>query len=231
MGRTVGKSLGNIGLLSGVTPERLAELERLARWRRYSPKELIFDLQSGGTEVYFIVEGTLQVVNYSPSGREIAFAQVPAGGYIGEMSAIDGRPRSATVVSVEDTTLASVAAVTIKNLLLDYPKIAFVVLQNLAAMVRNADARIMDLSTLSAINRVHSELLRLAVPDENDGNTALIRPILTHSEIAARASTTRETVSRVLSHLSRVRILERTEAALRVLDVERLGHLIEPSID
>ena len=231
MGRPFKKSLQDIGLLSDLTPERMAELERLARWRRYSAKELVFDLQSGGREVYFIVEGTLQVVNYSPSGREIAFAQVPAGGYIGEMSAIHGRPRSATVVAVEGTTLASVTSGTFKNLLLDYPTIAFVVLENLAAMVRNADERIMDLSTLSAINRVHSELLRLAVPDADDGNTALIRPILTHSEIAARASTTRETVSRVLSHLSRVRILERTATALKVVDVERLSHLIEPAID
>ena len=227
MSQTFTKSLAAIELLSEIAPERLSDLEKTARWRRCRAKELVFDMQSGGTELYFIVEGALQVVNFSPAGREVSFAQVPAGGYVGEMSAIDSKTRSATVVAVGGTVLASISSATFKNLLLDYPKIAIVVLQNLAAMVRSADERIMDLSTLSAINRVHSELLRLAVLDDDDDNIAVITPMLTHSDIAARASTTRETVSRVLSNLSRIRILDRENNAFRVLDVERLTNMIE----
>ena len=227
MGETFTKSLAGIELLAEITPERMSELERTARWRRCQAKELVFDMQSSGSEVYFIVEGALQVVNYSPAGREVSFAQVPAGGYIGEMSAIDSKTRSATVVALEGTVLASIVSDTFKKLLLDYPGIALVVLQNLAAMVRAADERIMDLSTLSAINRVESELLRLAVPDEDNDNMAVISPLMTHSDIAARASTTRETVSRVLSNLSRIRIIEREKTLLRVLDVKRLTDMIE----
>ncbi len=229
MAESINKSLAVIGLLAEIAPERLSELERTARWRRCQAKELVFDMQSSGTELYFIVEGALQVVNYSPAGREVSFAQVPAGGYIGEMSAIDLKTRSATVVAMEGTVLASITSDIFKKLIVDYPKIALVVLQDLAAMVRAADERIMDLSTLSAINRVHSELLRLAVVDEDDDNMAIISPILTHSDIAARASTTRETVSRVLSNLSRIRIFDREQDAFRVLDVERLTNLIEAS--
>ena len=221
-------SLAVVELLSELSPESLDALEKRVGFRRYKAKELIFDLESGGTEVYFIVEGKVQVVNYSPSGREVSFAQVAAGGYIGELSAIDGRPRSATIVAVEDTTLASISADAFGALLLDYPHIALDVLQRLSAMVRAADERIMDLTTLSAINRVHSEVLRMSVASEDEDNTALITPIPTHSEIAARASTTRETVSRVMSHMARVFILERAEKALKILDVERLSSLVEP---
>lgn len=231
MGETVRKSLAGVALLAELPPERLAELERSCRWRRYAAKELIFDLESEGTEIYFVVDGAVQVVNYSPSGREIAFAQASAGSYIGELSAIDRRPRSATVVAAEDTTLASISAATFQKLLLEHPNIALLVLHNLAQMVRAADERIMDLSTLSAINRVHTELLRVVSVDGPDANTGYIRPIPTHSDIASRASTSRETVSRVLSHLARVRILERAPGELRVLDVERLNHLIEPAGD
>ena len=229
MAETFTKSLAGIELLGDISPERRAELEGTARWRRCQAKELVFDMQSSGTEVYFIVEGALQGVNYSPAGREVSFAQVPAGGYIGEMSAIDLKTRSATVVAFEGTVLASIMAETFKKLIFDYPKIALVVLEDLAAMVRAADERIMDLSTLSAINRVHSELLRIAKIDDDDDNMAIITPIMTHSDIAARASTTRETVSRVLSNLARIRILERGKKALRVLDVDRLTNMIEDS--
>ena len=231
MGETVRKSLAGVALLAELSPERLAALERNCRWRGYAAKEMIFDLESEGTEVYFVVDGAVQIVNYSPSGREIAFAQASAGSYIGELSAIDRHPRSATVVAVGDTTLASVSAATFQKLLLDHPKIALAVLHNLAQMVRAADERIMDLSTLSAINRVHVELLRMVRPDGPDANAGYIRPIPTHSDIASRASTTRETVSRVLSHLARGRILERASDELRVLDIERLNHLIEPAGD
>ncbi len=229
MAETFTKSLAGIELLSEIMPERMSELERTARWRRCRAKELVFDKQSSGTEVYFIVEGALQAVNYSPAGREVSFALVPAGGYIGEMSAIDSKTRSATVVAVGGTVLASISSKAFKNLLLDYPRIALVVLQDLAAMVRAADERIMDLSTLSAINRVQNELLRLAVIDEDDDNMAIISPIITHSDIAARTSTTRETVSRVMSNLSRICILEREKNALRLLDVKRLTNMIEES--
>lgn len=229
MAENINKSLAGIELLIEIKPERMVELERFARWRHYEAKELVFDMQSSGTELYFIVEGALQVVNYSPAGREISFAMVPAGGYIGEMSSIDQKTRSATVVAVGGTVLASITSDTFKKLISDYPKIALVVLQDLAAMVRAADERIMDLSTLSAINRVHSELLRLAEIDDDNDNVAVITPIMTHSDIAARASTTRETVSRVLSNLTRVQILERESDALRVLDVDRLTNMIEDS--
>ena len=221
-------SLAGVDLLSELSSDSLDEVEKRVRFRRYNAKELIFDLESGGTEVYFIVEGKVQVVNYSPSGREVSFAQVSAGGYIGELSAIDGRPRSATIVAVEDTTLASISADAFRVLLLDYPHVALDVLQRLSAMVRAGDERIMDLTTLSAINRVHSEILRMSAANEDENNTALITPIPTHSDIAARASTTRETVSRVMSHLARVFILERADKALKILDVERLSSLIEP---
>jgi CRP-like cAMP-binding protein len=227
MAQDAKNSLADVELLSELTADSLTTLEKRVRFRRYAAKELIFDLESGGTEVYFIVAGKVQVVNYSPSGREISFAQVPAGGYIGELSAIDGRPRSATIVAVADTTLASISADAFKNMLLDYPHIAIDVLQRLSAMVRAGDERIMDLTTLSAINRVHTEILRMSTPDENEDNTALISPIPTHSDIAARASTTRETVSRVLSNLARVYIPERADKALRILDVERLEDMIE----
>ncbi|MCH9019086.1 MAG: Crp/Fnr family transcriptional regulator [Proteobacteria bacterium] len=231
MGETIRKSLAGVALLAELSPERLAALERNCRWRRYAAKEMIFDLESEGTEVYFVVDGAVQIVNYSPSGREISFAQVPAGSYIGELSAIDRRPRSATVVAAEDTTLASISAATFQTLLLEHPKIALLSLHNLAQMVRAADERIMDLSTLSAINRVHVELLRMVSAEGPDANTGYIRPMPTHSDIASRASTTRETVSRVLSHLARVRILERASDEFRVVDIERLKHLIEPAGD
>lgn len=221
------KSLAGIGLLSEVSPAQLADLERGSQWRRYHAKEQIFDSESEGTELYFVVEGSIQILNYSPTGREISFAQVEKGGYFGELAALDGGARSASAVAPEESVLASIAAPAFRALLLEHPRIAYAVLLKLSGVVRSADARIMDLSTLSAINRIHIELLRLVEPIEDGGNVGIIRPVPTQSGIAGRTSTTRETVSRVLSHLTRVRVIERMSGALKVLDIQRLGGLIE----
>ena len=226
-----GKSLAVCELLSDLSPEQITELERRSRWRTYAPKEQILDRESEGTDVYFVVDGRVQILNYSPSGREVSFAEVPKGGYFGELSALDRRTRSASAMAVTDTTLASLTAETFKKLLLDHPKIAFVALLRLAAMVRSADARIMDLSTLSAISRVHTELLRMVKPTGPGSNTGIIEPVPTHSEIASRTGTTRETVSRVLSNLARARIVARTQDTLKVVDLERLGDLIDDSAE
>lgn len=221
------KSLARVPLLAELSPGKLGELEKAGRWRHYDAKEQIFDHDSDGGEIFFVVDGRVQLLNYSPSGREISFAEVEGGGYFGELSALDGGARSATAVAVEETTVASFTAEAFRNLLLDQPKIAFVVLSHLARMVRNADVRIMDLSTLSAVDRVHNELLRMAAPAEDGSDTIVIRPLPTHSEIASRAGTTRETVSRVLSNLARTQIVAREADALRVVDPKRLTDLID----
>ena len=227
MPRISQRDLAGIELLSDLSPKQLADVEKRCRWRSYQAREQILDREGGGTDVYFVVEGKVDILNYSRSGREVAFAEVTPGSYFGELSALDRRKRSASAMAVADTTIASMSGDMFKKLLLDHPKVAFVILLHLAGMVRNADARIMDLSTLSAINRVQAEILRLAKLAEPGGNVGLIRPFPVHADIASRASTTRETVSRVISNLVRVRIVERAEDTLKVLDLERLANLIE----
>ena len=67
--------------------------------------------------------------------------------------------------------------------------------------------RINDLSTVGSNKRVHAEFLRLAKPGMKVENTAEISPIPIHGDIAVRVSTTRETVARVFSDLTRGDIL------------------------
>ena len=101
------------------------------------------------------------------------------------------------------------------------------VLVHLAKIVRLSNERIMDLSTLGANNRVHAELLRRAEDKMDGANKALIAPTPVHGDIASRASTTRETVARVMNELARQSVLERTRDALIINDIGRLKELVE----
>jgi len=100
-------------------------------------------------------------------------------------------------------------------------------MEKLVRIVRTSDDRIMDLATLSAYQRVYSELLKLIKPDPVRQGSWLIYPLPTQAQIAAQASTTRETVARVLSHLSADGIAERKSKTLYVRQVERLRQLCD----
>jgi len=223
-----GNSLADIPFLEPLSESSRAALEQRARWVRYGVNDTIIDRESESRDVFFVVEGRVRVVNFSISGREISFDEMEPGGVFGELAAIDGMPRSAAVVALTNTLVASISPDTFLNLLRDHPDLAIGVMQELTKIVRTSTERIMDLSTLGALNRVHSEILREARAHAEDGaNTARISPIPVHADIAARVSTTRETVARVLSDLTKQGLVKREKDALAILDLERLEDLVE----
>ena len=220
-------SLDPVALLAPLAPTDRAALARQCKWRRFEEGEQIVDRLGDTHDLCFVVEGRARVVNHSISGREISFDDVEPGGFFGEMSAIDGQPRSATVIALAPTLVAFLSPKRFEELVQDTPRIGLAVMKRLAAMVRSSTERIMDLSTLGANNRIHAELLRLARPDAKGGNSAVISPIPVHSDIASRVSTTRETVARVLSDLARDGVVERGETALQIRDLRALRRMVE----
>ncbi|MFM2045692.1 MAG: hypothetical protein RLY86_4268 [Pseudomonadota bacterium] len=220
-------SLDRIELLQALKPEERAALARQCSWRHFHPQEQIIDRSSDSRDVCFIVEGRVQVVNYSLSGREITFDDVEAGGWLGELSAIDGEPRSASIVALTETHVAFMSPRLFRETVTSHPEIAWAIMRRLGRIVRQATGRIMDLSTLGANNRVHAEVLRLAKLGKRVGKTAEITPIPIHSDIASRVSTTRETVARVFSDLARDGLVERRGNALVVTDYDRLEEMVE----
>ena len=224
-------SLERIRLLEGLPAEVTQELEQQCKWHRVSAHEVVLDRSDPSRDMYFVVESTVRVVNFSPSGREIAYANVHGGGYFGELAAIDGKPRSATIVAVENSVVASIPPAIFVRLVLDNVDVALRVLGQLAAIVRSCDDRIMDLSTLRAEKRVVRELLRIAAPDPVSPGLWTVYPMRTQLDIAARSSTTRETVGRVLTRLGGEGIVERKSKTLFIRDYDALQALareIEP---
>ncbi|MFN2121863.1 MAG: Clp protease N-terminal domain-containing protein, partial [Candidatus Promineifilaceae bacterium] len=128
----------------------------------------VTDRQAESREVYFIVSGKVRVVNYSMSGREVTFDDLIAGSHFGELAALDSQPRSANVVAIEPTTVASLTHETFRELLQEHPEVAARILVHMAQIIRASTERIMDLSTLGANNRVYAELLRLSKPGIRD---------------------------------------------------------------
>jgi len=219
-------TLEGFALLASLSMAERERYARLCRWRRYGANEQIIDSQSDSRDVFFVVKGMVRVVNYSLSGREVTLDNIGAGGYFGQLAAIDGSPRSANVMACEDTLTAAMPPEQFCRLVSENAPIGLAVMNELARLIRQSTDRIMDLSTLGANNRVHAELLRLAGSDGGNGQ-AIINPIPSHSEIASRVSTTRETVARALNDLARAGIVRRDKDALVILDLHQLEDMVQ----
>lgn len=212
-------------MLAPLDRAAIARIEAQCAWKVVRANEPIVSRDSDSRDVFFVVKGRCRIVNFSPSGREVAYAVAGPGEFFGEMAAIDGLPRSATVVALEDCVLGALSLQSFREIVEQHPKVAFVIMEKLVRIVRTSDDRIMDLATLSAYQRVYVEILRMKKPDPVRPNSWLIYPLPTQAQIAALASTTRETVARVLSQLSHDHIAERKSKTLYIRELGKLQEL------
>ncbi len=209
-------------------PER--EREQLAnrlRWKQYGAGEQIISHLDRSTDVFLVLQGKVRVVIYSLAGREVTFRDIKAGQYFGELAAIDGLPRTASIVALSNSVIASMSADMFWEILRAYPDTAARLVKKLASSVRALTERVFEFSALAVNNRIHAELLRLAQDHMTGENEAVIDPIPTHAEIASRISTRREAVTRELNQLSRAGVVQRRSGTLVIRDVERLRRLVQ----
>ncbi len=221
-----GQMLQAIGIFAGIPPNDLEKLAKRLRWKRYREDQQIINHLDDSTDVFLVIEGVVRVIIYSPSGKEIAFRDIAAGEHFGELAAIDHLPRSATVSALTDSLIASMSADLFWEILRTYPDVTVTLVKELAGSVRALTERVFEFTALAVANRVHAELLRLARDHMIDDNTAMIRPVPTHAEIASRISTHREAVTRELNQLSHDGLVKRQSGTLFVRDVERLARLV-----
>ncbi len=218
------RTLKGIALFAPLADGPRQAIEAKCRWRGFEADQPIIDRDSEDSDVYFLVAGRARVVVYSETGREVSFDEIEAGACVGELAAIDAGPRSASVVALVPSLLAVLPRQSFLDAVLASPTAQLALLNHLAKMVRHATSRIVELSTLGAHNRVYAEILRLAKPAA--GGRTLLRPIPAHGDIAARVSTTRETVARVFSELARKKIVVREKSELAVLEPKRLKEMV-----
>ncbi|QNP58623.1 Crp/Fnr family transcriptional regulator [Paenacidovorax monticola] len=220
-------ALRRIALFEGLADTCLERLAGECDWRTVDARTPVFTRNSDGGEVFFLVAGRARITTYSPQGREVSFRDCEAGEHFGDLSAIDDAPRSADVVTLESSVLASLRPQAFIALLQREPMVAMRILRDLAAKVRGLTERVIELSTLGVQTRLHAELLRLAHAAGVSDNQARIDPAPPHAALASKISTNREQVTRELNALAKSGLLRKDGAhALVVTDVRRLDTLV-----
>ena len=172
---------------------------------------------------YLILEGSAKVVLSGPDGREAVLALLEEGDFFGEMSLLDGDPRSATVRATTEIRLVLLRRPSFMDLLQKHPEISIALLTALSSRLRQANRKISALALSPVHARVSGAILQLA---EFQGfrvkGQVVIHDRPTQQEIAEMASTTRETVSRVLGQMQKDGLIQLDGRELVILDEVKL---------
>lgn len=218
-------ALKHVPLFSCLQDHEIEAIAAVATIRHVSEETTVLKVDEEGDSLFVILSGRVSVTMHSDEGREVILSILTDGDFFGEMSLLDGQPRSATVMTTQPTELLVLRRNDFLQCLARYPQIASRLLSLLAHRLRRTNRQVESLALLNAYGRVTAVLFQLA---EDQGQleegvsrlTIFERPIL--QEIANMAGTSRETVSRILNNLERRGYIERDGRKITIVDRDRL---------
>ena len=219
-------SLRKIPLLRELRDDTLARLESQAVRLTFTKGQEIIARTDPTRDVFILLFGQAKVTFYSAGGRAVAFRRIEAGDVVGEFAAIDGLGRSATVEAVRPCAVLSISSQLFWELTETDRSFTASVMRHLVGLLRSLTARVVEFSTLGVRDRIHCELLRVARQAIDEGGRSELNPAPTHSDLAARISTHREAVSRELSRLSKLGIIERKGRVIVVKNLAQLEQMV-----
>lgn len=218
-------SLTGIALLRHVSDEEREGLATKCSFRRLAAGQVILDRFSASVGIFFLLTGTARVVHHTAGGDEITIATITAGDTLGDISAIDGQGRSATVIAEDDCVVAELPQAEFHALIRRCGAVALDLLHRWAGTIRQLSDKVTYLATGTPSQRVHAELVRLARPEAAGSSHWHIRELPSHQELAKWSQTSREVVVDAVAELVRRGIAERRTKTLHILDYDALKSL------
>src|SRR5258705_6909545 len=190
--------------------------------------ETLFRAGDPGDGCYRIQTGLVKILVASQQGEERIFSLLGPGAIVGELSMIDGRPRSASVVALADCSLCFVSQAKFQKYTEAHPEITSYLVKTLARRLRQVDDTLAAATFLSVKARLARALLNVAeyVGKENAGQIQLGHKI-SQGDLAAMAGVARENVSRTMSEWRKRAIVTRSSDYLCINDPKALAHEME----
>lgn len=179
-------------------PPLLEQLGAVATTRAFAKHAIIVSEGDDTGSLFVILSGRVKVFVSDADGHEVQLNRLGPGEYFGEVT-LDGGPRSASVMALEETRCAVVRRGELAEMIERHPELALHIARKLARRVRALSESVKSLALMDVYGRVARLLLELA--EEREGRLVIGEP-LTHRDIASRVGASREMISRILSDLA-----------------------------
>jgi CRP/FNR family transcriptional regulator len=222
------KTLGS-NVLSGLPKELAFKLFAGAPQHHLKDGEVLFRAGDVGDGCYRVEQGLLKIVVASAHGEERIIAILGPDAIVGELSMIDGQPRSASVVAASNCVLRFVSRPAFEKCRVDYPELSHYLMNMLAERLREADEALAAATFLTVKGRLARALLELAVHvgQENEGGRVQLNHKISQGDLAAMAGVARENVSRTMSEWRRRDLVTQAQQYYCINDVAALEREME----
>ena len=187
--------LERVPMFANIGPEACEALEAIGQRRRYRKHSVIISEGDETDNLYVLLSGRANAVRSDNSGRQLVVNRFRPYDCFGEMSFLDGHPRSATIITAVSCEVLVIPRRHFFTLVSDQPEIAWGIISFLLSKLRQATQQITDMAFLDVYGRLAQFLT------ENQNENGIIPEKLTHQDVADLIGTSRETVTRIVSQL------------------------------
>jgi CRP/FNR family cyclic AMP-dependent transcriptional regulator len=215
-------------LLAALSTSDRDTILALGHIRQYLAGEVFFNQGDPSTFVIIIIDGYVKITAVSEAGTESLLAIRTAGDLVGELSAFDGRPRSATARAADGALARVIMKPELDRLLKENFAIAHAFNQAVGAKLREATRRQVDFrrGTRSRLAQVLVDLYHGSAGSRRDGKMPIL---VTQSELAGLIGASEPAVHKALRALRDAEIIGTGYGRLTIADISRLRRIAADS--
>lgn len=211
------------GPLSVLDDQARTDLAHMGTWRTFAVGETLMRQGEASRALLVITTGRVRVVMTTREGDELLVAVLGAGQTVGELSLLDGQPRSATVSAIEPVRALRLEGRAFGNFLLARPQAVVGMLRVLSSRLRTADQLRLQLAVAPTEQRLARCLLGLAAEHGDVGPDGVhITARLSQADLAAFVGASREAVNQGLVRLRDAGLVHTARMSITILDLDGL---------
>ncbi|TBL75235.1 Crp/Fnr family transcriptional regulator [Paenibacillus thalictri] len=200
--------LQGIPLFAGLSSSYLQKIANECAINTYASGTILFRENDIGTVFYLVLSGSVKIYNSSNHGDEKILSIMTVGDCFGELSLLDGKPRSASAQVIEDARVLSLSSKSFNVLLRGNIDMALHIIKELSNRLRETNQQVHDLTFMDAKKRVIKNLIKLANEHgARSGNIVRFKINLNYDEISQLAGVEKPLLFQVFNELQTKGIL------------------------
>lgn len=224
--------LQGIHLLREISASDLQALAGQMNLYEFARRQVIYEKGEVGSDLYFVLAGRLQAVDFTIDAREVGLYFVEPGQHFGELAMLSTPQREETMIALGASKVLRWPARHAQSFCSHHPGVSWTLLTLMAQRLRHAAQQRRLLALPHPAQRVGAQLLELlGTVTPNTQGSWVIEHMPTHQELAITINASRETVTRVFQQLQSRNMVQRDGNTLLVTDLAALQALAAQGLE
>lgn len=220
------KLLADLDLFRKLRPDELDRLIAFTRWSRHRARSVLFCKGAPGTSMMVVRHGRVKVCTHSECGRELVLEMFGPGDVFGEIALLDGSPRTADAVTIDECELLVLDRRDFIPFLLEHSDASVRMLEVLTQRLRRTTQLLEDVAFRGGPSRLARRFIHLAEFSGRDvENGVYVDMSLSQQQLGDMVGMTRESINKQLKHWRDEGLITWSRGYYTIMDIEELSKL------